>query len=549
MVDNMTGIAVPRASKQFKLSRRLIALVLVVAALVAGGLYFVNANSASAAVPSGTSNTYVVTKGDIVSSISGSGSVATVKDVDLSFQTSGTVAEVLVQQGDEVAEGQVLARLDDQKLQLEVAAAENNLASAQAELDDLNAAPSAADLSSARLAVVNAEMALDELNTTATAADLASARAGLLTAQQTLADLRAGATASELLTAQDNLERAKNSLWSAQIGRDATCVQSGPQCDQANISVASAEIAVREAQATLDQLQAGAGATDLQVAQLAVQQAGARLAELTAAPTAKELEAAQLQLENAQAKLNELTAGPTGLELAQARASVDNATLALMEAQANLDAATLKAPFAGTVTAVDIAEGDEAGTSTALSLVSRSELHVDLKLTENDAVQVQAGQPVTLTIDSLDGKALTGTVSYVSPVAETNNGVVTYAVRVAVNGSDPDLLLGMTANVDIVTAERQDILVVPNTALLPSDSGQTVVVVSQAQDGAPGGQRQVQVETGLSDGTYTEILSGLSEGDVIQSIATATTTTTGDMAGGAPGGGLGFLGALFGGGR
>lgn len=547
----MASIAIPRAKKQFKLSRRLVAIVLVVAVMLAGGLYLINANNASAAAPSAASNTYVVTKGSIVSSISGSGSVATVKDVDLSFQTSGTVAEVLVQQGDEVTEGQVLARLDDQLLQLAVANAQNNLTSAQAELDDLSAAPSAADLSAAKLAVVNAELNLETLNTTATAADLASARASLLTAQQTLADLKAGATASELLTAQDNLERAKNSLWSAQIGRDATCVQSGPQCDQANISVASAEISVREAQATLDQLQAGASATDLMVAQLAVQQASARLAELSAAPGAKELAAAQLQLENAQARLDELTAGPTALEVAQAQASVDSAKIALLEAQANLDAATLKAPFAGTITAVNIAAGDEAGTSAAVSLVSRTDLHVDLKLTESDAVQVKAGQSVTLTIDSLDGKALAGTVSYVSPVAETNNGVVTYAVRVAVTGSDSDLLLGMTANVEIVTAERQGVLIVPNTALLPADSGETVVVVSQAQGSTPGGQRQVQVQTGLSNGTYTEILSGVSEGDVIQALATATTTASSSAAGGgAPGGtGLGFLGGLLGGGR
>jgi multidrug efflux pump subunit AcrA (membrane-fusion protein) len=120
-----------------------------------------------------------------------------------------------------------------------------------------------------------------------------------------------------------------------------------------------------------------------------------------------------------------------------------------------------------------------------------------------------------LTILSLDGWQTDGKVSYIAPAADNSNGVVTYAVRVSFPDNDPKVKVGMTADLDIVTARKDDVLLVPNTALLPKGAGRVVQVPMTDAQGRPTTPREVEVTTGLSDGTMTEILSGLNEGDQV----------------------------------
>src|SRR5439155_24091035 len=102
-----------------------------------------------------------------------------------------------------------------------------------------------------------------------------------------------------------------------------------------------------------------------------------------------------------------------------------------------------------------------------------------------------------------------GAVSYIAPAAEMSNGVATYAVRASFATDDPSLRIGMTANVSITTAHKDDVLLVANTALLPKGSGHIV-----QQSGADGtSTHDVDVQIGLSDGTNSEIIGGLREGE------------------------------------
>jgi len=185
--------------------------------------------------------------------------------------------------------------------------------------------------------------------------------------------------------------------------------------------------------------------------------------------------------------------------------------------------ASLKAPFDGIVATVYLDPGNLANSLTpALKLIDRNTLHVDLKLSENDVARVALDQPVKLTINSLNGWQTEGKVGYVAPAAETTNGVVTYAVRASFADNDPRVKVGMTADLDIITAQKDNVLLVPNSALLPKGTGRVAQVPVAAGQGTPGPAkpgasttREVEVQTGLSDGTQTEILSGLQEGDEI----------------------------------
>jgi multidrug efflux pump subunit AcrA (membrane-fusion protein) len=117
---------------------------------------------------------------------------------------------------------------------------------------------------------------------------------------------------------------------------------------------------------------------------------------------------------------------------------------------------------------------------------------------------------VALTVDALKDWRAEGIVSYIAPAAETNNNVVTYAVRVTFPDSDERVKVGMTADLDITVATTENALVVPNTALQPNGAGYVVQMLN-----ADGTTRNVEVQTGLSDGVKTEIVSGLNEGDAV----------------------------------
>ena len=157
-----------------------------------------------------------------------------------------------------------------------------------------------------------------------------------------------------------------------------------------------------------------------------------------------------------------------------------------------------------------------------MTLVDRDPLHVELRLSENDVVQAALDQMVKLSIDSIPNWSTDGKVTYISPISSVSNGVVTYQVRVDFADTDPRVKVGMTSNVDIITAQKDNVLVVPNSALLPQGTGRVVQIV-----GADGKVQDVPVQIGITDGVQTEIVSGVTEGQQILALPGANLVTIG----------------------
>jgi HlyD family secretion protein len=409
-------------------------------------------------------STTIVKRGNIVGSVAGSGSVTAEQSLDLSFQTNGTVVQVLVKEGDAVTPGQVLAKLDDRALQAQVANAQASLDSAKARLVQTqmgNGRPE--EITAAQAAVASAQAAYD-----AAVQSAATSNNNLVAAQATMLKAKAGVDRAQ--AAYDRIGGASNPM----IGMTQQ-------------------------------------ALDLQGATLDYQNTRSQYESLlkTSATDAKsKVASAHSNWEQAKSNLAKLTTPATETDLAIQQAAVTQAEQSLKQAQLNLENATLEAPFVGVVSIVSIIPGSTVNGSTiAAKLINRNPLHVNLKLSENDVVQIQLDQPVTLTIDSLKDWKAEGKVSYIALASEISNGVVTYAVRVIFNDSDPRVKVGMTANLDIITAQKDNLLLVPNSALLPKGSGHVVQVI-----GKDGKASEVDVQTGLTDGTQTEIISGLSEG-------------------------------------
>ena len=189
---------------------------------------------------------------------------------------------------------------------------------------------------------------------------------------------------------------------------------------------------------------------------------------------------------------------------------LDKARIALDEAKAQRSGANITAPFAGVITEVGAMVGDyvTAGT-TIFILVDTNQTEAIAMIDEVDVNRVAAGQTAMITLDAIPGVVINGTVKAISPQATIAAGVVTYKASVEISPeAGIQLRDGMTVRVDIVVANKINVLVVPNAAITKKGSDRVVEV---ALDGGKTEERVVTI--GVSDATSTEILSGLQAGE------------------------------------
>jgi membrane fusion protein, macrolide-specific efflux system len=313
---------------------------------------------------------------------------------------------------------------------------------------------------------------------------------------------------------------------------------------------------------------------------------GQVLATIDQAKAKVALEMAQANLAAAQQKLDQAKNPPAtpqdpaptvdAVAVAQAKAGVNQAALNVSDAQKALEATTLRAPAAGTISAVNFSVGQTVGgggnsTSSSSSsssgngsssnsskafatLLDLDHMVVKVGFPEADAGKVAAGQPVSLTIDSLPGERLTGSVASIDTVSTVVSNVVTYNAIVSFDSVPSGVKPGMTANVSVIAASREGVVSVPSGAISTEGGASTVTVRT-----ADGKDETRTVVTGLKGDGTTEITSGLDAGEqvvmsvgVVSSNASRNGTTnqqnrTGTFGGGGLGGGGGFVGGGGGG--
>jgi HlyD family secretion protein len=225
--------------------------------------------------------------------------------------------------------------------------------------------------------------------------------------------------------------------------------------------------------------------------------------EETIAKADEDLALARAKLDDAQREYDRLTAGNT-TEIAAAQARVD-------AAQATLNLARVIAPFVGTVTEAYTLPGDQVSAgATAFRLDNLSSLLVDVKVSEVDINNVSIGQPVNLTFDAILGKEYHGEVIEVTQAGTVDEGVVNFTVTVELTDADALVKPGMTAGVNIVVEELQDVLLVPNRAVRLADGERVVYVLEDGQS------VKKEIRLGSSSDTMSIVASGdIAEGDLI----------------------------------
>lgn len=335
--------------------------------------------------------------------------------------------------------------------------------------------------------------------------DVATAQSQVDNAQVQLNELLKGPKPEDVAAAQAQVDQAKAQLQKLQQG--------GTPAD-----VAAAQAQVDQAKAQLQKLRQGGSPEDVASARAQVDQARAQLQKLQQGGTQSDIQAAQAQVNQAQAQLDKLSAGSAPSDISIAEAGVSQAAAQLKAAQLNLDKATLRAPFNGIITAVNVSAGDSAAATGAagapFTLVDASKLYLDVSVGETDVAQVQNGQSAQVIIDALGAEIITGTVSYVAPAATVTQNVTTYKVRVDLPQDNPVIRVGMNASVDIGTSNKQNVLIVPLSAIRSEGNKRFVRI----KNGESFEDREVRL--GVSNDIETEVLDGVKEGDVIAALGT-----------------------------
>ena len=439
--------------------RRLSWIVLLV--IVAAGAYFFlrgDAGSQDSAELADQYQTALVERGPLEVTVRVTGNVEARADAALSFDTSGVVEAVLVEAGEMVQAGQVLARLDGETQRIAVEQAELAVQIANLNLASLEDGPDERDVEVAQAAVNSAWAAFVEL------------RDGSVTQEQVAAaELRY----EQAMAANDAAEQAS---------RDAL-----------------------RTEASLAQV--GQASFNAEIARLQMEQ-------LREGPSREVLNSAQAQVAQAQARLRQVQAGPRQADFDRAAITVRQAESQLERAQQAFEDTVLRAPFDGWVHRVNIQVGGivAPGGLAAVELYDLSELNVMVEVDEIDVVSVQPGQPVELAFDALGSRVFRGEVTRIAEVATRSGGVISYDVTLRLVDEDPAIKMGMTAAATILVQQLDDVVLVPNL-FVRLDRSANLAYVDVLDDDGQISERQVVL--GAQNDTYSEVIDGLQAGETV----------------------------------
>lgn len=464
------------------MNRRNIAVGLIVVVVV-GFLALRSCGQSQAVASLESLQTEEISKGSLTASVGATGTVRANQAAVLTFQSSGIVDYVDAEVGDLVERGEVLSELQQTSLQATVILAEADYVAAHRALEDLLESSQAQ--AAAQLALAEAQDALED------AEYLRRVRQeGYRASGDTLDAARAN-----LVLAQEEVDRAQ-----AVFER----VENRPENDPGRALALSNLIAARKKRDSI---------------QRELNWYKGHPSEIEQALLDANVALAEAQLADAMREWERVKDGPNPDDVAAAEAR-------MAAAEATLKTARIEAPFTGTIMHVDLKPGDQVSPGiVAFGLADLSRLLVDVEISEVDINRIEIGQHVNLNFDAVLDQTYSGEVTAIGLSGLVTQGVVSFNVTVELIDADQRIKPGMTAAVNIVVEQMEDVLLVPNRAVRVVDGERTVFVL-EGQELTP-----LTIELGVSSDTYSQVLDGeLEEGDLV-----VLNPPTNMMMGGQPG--------------
>lgn len=202
-------------------------------------------------------------------------------------------------------------------------------------------------------------------------------------------------------------------------------------------------------------------------------------------------------------------------EILNAQDSLRNSELSLKSQYDTLEDYTITAPIDGTIVNKYYKEGETSEAGKPLCIIyDLSNLVLTMNVDELDIAQVSVGQTAAITADAVTGKVYQGVITKIGINGTSTGGVTTYPVSIRIDETE-GLLPGMNVDISVIVQQRQQTIAVPSDAVERSNRVLVKSADGTTGEGAPEGYQYVEVQTGISDTAFTEILSGIKAGDEI----------------------------------
>ena len=475
--------------------------------------------------------TAVARSGDLTVFATGAGQVIPASEVNLGFDEPGTLAELLVKVGDQMQTGDVIARLEtnqsEDEIALALAEAELNVLTAQQALDDIydsvqmNTAQALLDLEAAEQALE--DLLNGDLRQAQALQAVAEAEEDVKQAERTYNAVRSTADQTTIDAAYAELVLAEKKLRDQEAKFDDYANKADEDLGKANaqLKLTAAQVAYDNALRYYNAVTGTGSELDLESSSANLAAAQAQLAEaqreydrIKDGPTPGEVALAEANLALADAKYETLKDGVDPAEVALAEANLVNAQAKLDLAREDQAVIDLLAPMDGTIMSISASVGEAVGTSAIIVMADLQQPVLEVYLDEADLDKVAVGFEVEVIFDSLPDDVFTGQVSEVSPSLQTVSNVDAVLAWVQLDlesfSKPQSLPVGSNASVDVIGGRAQNAVLVPVEAVREIGADEYAVFVMEA------GEPKLRIVTvGLMDYTSAEILSGLTAGEVV----------------------------------
>jgi HlyD family secretion protein len=290
------------------------------------------------------------------------------------------------------------------------------------------------------------------------------------------------------------------------------------QVNQQKASLEAAEAASHAAAADLERAKFDAEGPDVPMLKRAYERAQTMAKDGVVSVSALDDTQRNYEMAVNKQKLGQANAVSAAAKLRQAQAQVSQSKAQLAEKEEEYRNSTILSPLEGVVLSRDVEVGDAVssilvlGSSATLvmTLGDTREVYVKGKVDESDIGKVYLGQPARIKVESYKDRTFSGKVTKISPMGVEKDNVTTFEVRASIDNSKGELKSQMTANAEILMEEHKGILMVPEGALIYDKDRKASVEVPEP--GQKDGRKKIAVTVGISNGSKTELLSGLKEG-------------------------------------
>src|SRR5258706_3415075 len=291
-----------------------------------------------------------------------------------------------------------------------------------------------------------------------------------------------------------------------------------PRVREAKASLTTSEAALASPKAEYERNKVDAAGPDLPFLKRALDRARTLSTGGLIAPQARDESEKQYELASNRQRSATANLAVSQAAIAKAAAQLEQAQAVLTRSEEDLRNATIISPIDGVVLSRDRDIGDAvssiltmgSGATLIMTIGNLSEVYVKGKADESDLGKIYIGQPARISVESYKDQKFSGRVTMISPMGVEKDNVTTFEVRVSISNQSGKLRAQMSANAEVILEEKKGVLAVPEGALLYKKDKSTEVEVPDPT--SEKGRQRIAVVTGISNGSKTEVLRGLSEG-------------------------------------